>query len=112
MATGNGDVYNIEYTREHRSNIDIAVTRPVDTTSVWFGVQLNMRDAYTGRAVHEVVVVGHVFGVRRCSTDRHLRGDPLTNSHPGRAARTPREAGLRAMDVVAGGSRDRNLRCG
>lgn len=83
MAAGNGDVYNIEYIREHRSNIDITVTRSIDTTSVRSGVQLDMRDAYTGGALYEVVIVGDLFGMRWCHTDRNIRSDSLADTYFG-----------------------------
>lgn len=81
MAAGNGHVYNIEYTREYHTNIDTASARPLDTAGIRPGIQLDMRKSDFRRALHEVVIMGDMFSLRRCGADRNIWGDSFAYSY-------------------------------
>lgn len=74
MAAGHGDVHHLEPGREHDPDNDAASAGALDAAGFRTGVQLDMRHADPGRAVHALVAGRDAAGGERCDIDRRVRG--------------------------------------
>lgn len=102
MAAWHGHVHPGQCSREHGSDIDATASSPFDITSLRSGVQLDMRDANTRRALHKVVAMGNAARLQRRDVDCDIWRYSVAFAQTQRAAGAPRSGAVFGVDVVAG----------